>query len=212
GCGRSEAPDGPYFMETFVEDLRGLLDHLGIEQAHIMGSSAGGPIAMQFTATYQEMVRCLVLVNTAPDLLVREDADELRTLLEQREAAGAGWLPQPPIEATAEERERANRLREQVLALAPEERQRAFNAWKANVDAYRDLDLSEMLWRILVPVYIIHGSDDRIVPPDAAWNSLAGRLKHSVTRVRSGEGHGLLARRESEAADYILEWLLERDR
>jgi pimeloyl-ACP methyl ester carboxylesterase len=212
GCGRSEAPDGPYYMETLVEDLRGLLAHLGIEQAHIMGSSAGGPIAMQFAATYQEMVRCLVLVNTAPDLLVREDADELRVLLEQREAAGPEWLPRVPVEADAAERERAERQREQVLALALEERQRAFAAWKANVDAYRDLDLSEMLWQILVPVYIIHGADDRIVPPEAAWNTMAGRLKHSVTRVRSGEGHGLLARRESEAVDYILEWLLERDR
>jgi pimeloyl-ACP methyl ester carboxylesterase len=212
GCGLSEAPAGPWYMETLVEDLRGLLDHRGIEQAHIMGSSAGGPVAMQFTATYQERVSCLVLVNTAPDLLVREDAEELRRLLAEREAAGPDWLPVPPAEATPAERERVAQVREQIRALPADERRRAFEAWRTNVNAYRDLDLSEMLWRILVPVYIIHGAEDRIVPPEAAWNTMAGRLKHSVTRVRSGEGHGLLLRKESEAAEYILEWLLERDR
>jgi pimeloyl-ACP methyl ester carboxylesterase len=212
GCGLSECPDGPYYMETLVADLHGLVEHLDIERAHIMGSSAGGPIAMQYAATYPERVLYLVLVNTAPDLLVREDAGELRRILEEREAAGPDRLPDVPAEADPSEREAVQRLREQILAVPVEERRRAFAAWRANVEAYRDLDLSPMLWRLLMPVYIIHGADDQIVPAAAAWDTMAGKLKHSVTRVRSGEGHGLLARRESEAAQYVLEWLLERDR
>lgn len=212
GCGLSECPDGPYFMETLVEDLHGLIEYLGLERPHIMGSSAGGPIAIQYAATYPERMQYLVLVNTAPDLLVREDATELRRLLAEREAAGPDWLPEAPPEADAAERARIAHLRAQILAVPPAERQRAFAAWQANVQAYRDLDLTPMLERLQMPVYIIHGFEDRIVPPAAAWETMAGKIKRSTTRVRAGEGHGLLNRRESEAAQYILEWLRERDR
>jgi 3-oxoadipate enol-lactonase len=210
GCGLSEAPDGPYYMETFVEDLRGLLQHLEIERAHVMGSSAGGPIAIQYASTYPDAVECLVLVNTAPDLLVREDADELRRLLDEREAHGPDRLPEEPPEADATERERVARLREQILDVPAEERRRAFEGWRANVRAYRDLDLTPMLWRLLMPVCIIHGAEDRLVPAAAAYG-MSGKIKHSVTRVRVEEPHGLLLRRESGAAEYILEWLQQQD-
>ena len=63
-CGQSEAPPDGYDIPTCARDLRGLLAHLGIRRAHILGSSAGGPIAMQFALDYPEMTDRLVLVNT----------------------------------------------------------------------------------------------------------------------------------------------------
>ena len=47
GGGRSETPVDGYSIENQTEDLRSLLSHLGIAKANVLGSSAGGPIAMQ---------------------------------------------------------------------------------------------------------------------------------------------------------------------
>lgn len=54
----STVPDDPaaYSQERLVEDLRGLLDHLGIERAHIGGLSMGGYVVLIFALTYPE--RC----------------------------------------------------------------------------------------------------------------------------------------------------------
>lgn len=64
GAGRSDPPDGPYSHE---EDLATLLDHLGIETAHLAGLSLGAAIAVDFALAYPERVRSLVL--TAPAAL-----------------------------------------------------------------------------------------------------------------------------------------------
>jgi pimeloyl-ACP methyl ester carboxylesterase len=62
GHGRSTAPGGPY---STVEDLRLLLDHLGIERASLVGISMGAGVALDFAATHPQRVSKLVLVSTS---------------------------------------------------------------------------------------------------------------------------------------------------
>ena len=50
-----------YSQEMAVEDLRGLLEHLGIELAHIGGLSMGGTLALNFGLTYPEMAKSLII-------------------------------------------------------------------------------------------------------------------------------------------------------
>ena len=50
-----------YLQEMAVEDLRGLLEHLGIELAHIGGLSMGGTLALNFGLTYPEMAKSLII-------------------------------------------------------------------------------------------------------------------------------------------------------
>ena len=63
-CGESDAPADGYDMSNCARDLRELLIHLGIASAHILGSSAGGPIALQFGLDYPDMTDSLLLINT----------------------------------------------------------------------------------------------------------------------------------------------------
>ncbi len=68
GHGESEAPaadDSGYTLDTFVDDQRALMEHLGIEQAHIGGLSMGGMIAMRFALKHPQMTRALLLSDTA---------------------------------------------------------------------------------------------------------------------------------------------------
>lgn len=62
GYGRSPAPQAAY---SPVDDLRALLDALGIEHATLVGNSMGGALALDFTLVHPERVDALVLVASA---------------------------------------------------------------------------------------------------------------------------------------------------
>jgi len=71
GHGQSDKPAGPYSMAMFAADAVGLLDALAIERADVVGVSLGGGIAMQMAVDAPSRVQSLVLVNTAPEMVVR---------------------------------------------------------------------------------------------------------------------------------------------
>jgi 3-oxoadipate enol-lactonase len=64
GSGRSGKPAGPYTTAMMAEDANALLNHLGIEQTHVIAKSMGGMIAQTFAAAHPERVRSLVLACT----------------------------------------------------------------------------------------------------------------------------------------------------
>ena len=71
GHGESDAPpvdDTGYTMETLVDDQKGLMNHLGIEEAYVGGLSLGGMIAMRFALAYPGTVRALLLCDTSPGM------------------------------------------------------------------------------------------------------------------------------------------------
>ena len=86
----SEVPSNveAYSQELAVEDLRGLLEHLGIEHAHIGGLSMGGNVALNFGLAYPEMSRSLIVAGTGtgstePDSFranVNDRADRMEAL------------------------------------------------------------------------------------------------------------------------------------
>ena len=56
---------GECSVATTAEDLKAVLDHLGIAECHLVGISTGGPVALTFTAQWPGAVRSLVLADTA---------------------------------------------------------------------------------------------------------------------------------------------------
>jgi len=61
GFGDSELPPVPYSMRA---DLVGLLDHLGVDRAHVVGCSMGGTVAIDLALEYPTRVARLVLVGS----------------------------------------------------------------------------------------------------------------------------------------------------
>ena len=62
GHGESAKPRGDYSLGAYAGGIRDLLDHLGVEQATIVGHSLGGGIALQFSYLFPERCERLVLV------------------------------------------------------------------------------------------------------------------------------------------------------
>jgi 3-oxoadipate enol-lactonase len=65
GHGKSEVGDGQYSIELFVDDLIGLLDHLGIERTIVCGLSMGGYIALRLVERNPERFKALILCDTS---------------------------------------------------------------------------------------------------------------------------------------------------
>ena len=62
GFGESPLPGGPF---SYSEDVRALLDHLGIERATLVGNSLGGRVALDLALAHPERVAGLVLASPA---------------------------------------------------------------------------------------------------------------------------------------------------
>lgn len=65
GAGRTDKPDIAYSIEMMADDTAGLMQTLGIQQAHILGISMGGRIALALSLRHPERVKQLVLVSTS---------------------------------------------------------------------------------------------------------------------------------------------------
>jgi 3-oxoadipate enol-lactonase len=70
GHGASQVPqaDQPLLLERLVTDVAELLDHLGLDSAHVVGNSAGGYLGQQLAMTQPARVRSLSLFGSTPGL------------------------------------------------------------------------------------------------------------------------------------------------
>ena len=100
-CGQSTAPTEPF---TDAGVLQSLLNHLGIEQACLIGESLGGRIAIDFTVEYPEMVKGLIV--SGPGLggyewskEYTEQIGKIFSFAEKGDAIGAAeeWLKHPHL-------------------------------------------------------------------------------------------------------------------
>ncbi len=160
GHGSSTATPGPYAIERLGRDVVGLLDGLGIAQAHFCGLSLGGLTGMWLGVHAPNRVRRLVLANTAARIGPPENwnarIDKVRT-------GGMGAISQAVVERwftasyIASHPQRAAAMR-QMLERTPAE------GYVACCAAVRDADLREGIAGIEVPTLVIAGSHDMATP------------------------------------------------
>jgi pimeloyl-ACP methyl ester carboxylesterase len=229
--GRSDYPDDGYSLENFARDARELLNHLGIERSHVIGASAGGPIAITYAVTYPEAVEALALVNTAPRLIAEgppTDGLRDRVAFLEREGAQAAYevrRSQPAMgletvltdivknatpEQIAEFVQRRELLQRRIKDTTREDRIRWYAGETRNYSAYVDSDLSDRLAEIAVPAFIIHGDADSVVPVAGAHQLHEG-IPNSDLRILPGAQHGLMAGNNEEAWQAMLDFFVRTD-
>ena len=83
GHGASDAPQGPYRMGQLVRDTEALLDHLNIKGCIFLGLSLGGMVGQGLAVKRPDLIRAMVLSNTAARIgtaeIWRERANLART-------------------------------------------------------------------------------------------------------------------------------------
>ena len=68
GASQVPRPEAPFSLDLLVSDVVELLDRLGIERAHVVGSSAGGYVAQKLALQHPERVETLALYASMPGL------------------------------------------------------------------------------------------------------------------------------------------------
>jgi pimeloyl-ACP methyl ester carboxylesterase len=64
GCGRSDRPEVAWGLAVFLEELGHLCEHLGLAEIHLLGTSWGGMLALEYALAQPGAVRSLVLSST----------------------------------------------------------------------------------------------------------------------------------------------------
>ena len=208
-CGQSDAPNVGYDMPNCARDLKGLLDYVGISRAHVLGSSAGGPIALQFGLRYPNMTASLLLINTmtysqAAQREIRQA--ELRRLKERisgegREAAAARAIAERFPNMPADEPERFARIARENL--------HRIDGIAATQQAYVDIgdSLEERLGELKMPALVVHGDADSRIPVECGI-SLSEGIPQSELRIIAGAEHGLMTNAAAgETQRIILDFL-----
>ncbi len=90
-CGLSEYVEDKYTLADLAQDAASLLDHLAIDRAMVIGSSAGGPVALQFALSWPQRTPALCLSNTGANLMneEREVSRQRHDLVERVRVDGA---------------------------------------------------------------------------------------------------------------------------
>lgn len=202
GHGLSETTPAPYAMTDHVADLAALLDHLGVKSAAIVGLSVGGLIAQGLAATHPDLVRALVLSNTAHKIGTNEswnariDAVTTNGIASIADNVMKLWFT-PDFHARRAEELAGCR---NMLARTP------LDGYVGTCAALRDADLTESTRALALPVLCIAGDQDGSTPP-ALVRSMAELIRGAEFRVIAGSGHIPCVEQPEAVAALILQFL-----
>lgn len=184
----------PYTPEAQTALVIGLMDQLGVKKAILVGNSAGGTIAMQTALTHPERVQALILVS--PAVYSGGGAPSwVRPLLKTPQMRRLGLLFIRQIQTRGVELiytawHDPSRITPEILEgyqkpLRAENWDRAL--WELTL-ASHESDLPERLTELNLPVLVVTGDDDRIVPTEQSIR-LAQELPNAVLVVIPRCGH-----------------------
>ena len=199
GHGLSDAPPQPYLMEDHIDDLAALLDHLQVKQATVFGLSVGGLIAQGLLARRADLVRALVLSDTAHK--IGDDAlwnERIDTINQHGIGALADGILQrwfSPDYRTGDNPEFAGYSN--MLVRTP------VDGYCGTSAAIRDCDFTEEARRIAVPTLLVVGSNDGATPPDLV-RSTHQLIVGSFFEIIEGPGHLPCIEKPKEMAEVFL--------
>jgi pimeloyl-ACP methyl ester carboxylesterase len=186
-------PPVPYTLSDMAADAAGLLEHLGIARAHVVGASMGGMIAQTFAIEHRERLASLVSIMSMPgDLGYGQPTPEAMEALlappaASREEFLAGahrwsvWCSKKHFDLD-EARRRA--AREYDRMYYPE------GAGRQLAAIYASGNRSDALARLDAPTLVIHGRDDTLIAPSGGERT-SELVAGSVLMMVADMGHDL---------------------
>lgn len=184
GHGLSDTPPGDYALDDHVDDLAGLLDHLGIERLALAGVSVGGLIAQGFALRDPERLTALILCDTAPKV---GDASGWNARIDTVRKDGLGAIADMVMDRWFSpdfQQQRPDELamwRNLFLRSDPE-------GYAATCATLRDTDLTAQIGAIAVPTLVVAGAADRSTPVDLV-RGCAEAIAGARFKILDGVGH-----------------------
>lgn len=187
GHGRSPAPRGVYEMDLLARDVLALLDALHITKAVIIGHSMGGYVALAAWKLASERFLALGLIASQAGADTEEGQQNRYKLVEKVVAKGSKvvaeamlpklFAPDLPIEAPIIEPVRKLILDTQLAGIVGSLQGMAVRP-----------DSGALLPKITIPVLILAGDQDQIIPPNKA-KAMAAAMKTATLTMVAHAGH-----------------------
>jgi len=170
GHGASEPPRGPVSIASLGTDVIALLDHLGIERAHVCGCSLGGMMALWLAAERPGRVASAVLANTGARIGTVDSWNaRIETVRREGMEGVADSVLKRFLSAAFREREPRTAAKIGAMIRATDPR-----GYIAACMALRDADLDEIVGHVGVPTLVVAGALDAATPPSLGQQLHAG--------------------------------------
>jgi pimeloyl-ACP methyl ester carboxylesterase len=199
GFGRSGQPWLGYDYGTFASDLNRLMEHLDLQNAVLVGFSMGGGEVARYLSSYgsQRVAKAVMIGSITPYLLKTVDNPEgidpdafidMEVAIRKDRPAflrdfGQKFYGRSALHHT---------VSEDILDWTQEMAYTTtLHPMIATAHAWEGTDFREDLRRIDVPVLLIHGTEDVIVPASKSSRRAADLLQNCVLSEYGGEPHGL---------------------
>ncbi|WP_289392882.1 alpha/beta fold hydrolase [Acinetobacter baumannii] len=200
GHGRSTQVWDGHDMDHYADDVAAVVEHLGIQGAVHVGHSTGGGEVAYYVARYpNDPVAKAVLISAVPPLMVKTESnpdglpkevfDDLQNQLFKNRSQFYHDVPAGPFYGF--NRPGAKVSEPVVLNWW---RQGMMGGAKAHYDgivAFSQTDFTEALKKIEVPVLILHGEDDQVVPFEISGKKSAELVKNGTLISYPGFPHGM---------------------
>jgi non-heme chloroperoxidase len=201
GHGRSSQTSGGHDMDTYAADMAALVAHLDLKNAVHIGHSTGGGEVTRYVANHGGggRVAKAILIGAVPPVMVKSERnpggtpieafDGYRTALAAnraqlyRDIASGPFYGFNRAGAKVSEGVIDNWWRQGMMG--------ALNAHYECIKAFSETDFTEDLKKIDVPVLVMHGDDDQIVPIDDSARLSIKLLKKGTLKIYPGYCHGL---------------------
>lgn len=199
GFGKSSKPWTGYDYDTLASDLNELIEQLQLDKVILVGFSMGGGEVIRYIARYgqSKLDRVVLLSSIIPYMLKTPDnregvdqkvfdqmaadiKEDRMAFLDQfgKDFFGAGFLSKPLSDPLMQHFH-------QLAAVAPQ------HSTLACAQSFSTTDFRQDLTKVALPVLIIHGDSDKIVPLEASSERTAKLLPQAEYIVYQDAPHGL---------------------
>ncbi|WP_026470188.1 alpha/beta fold hydrolase [Alkanindiges illinoisensis] len=200
GHGRSSQVWDGHDMDHYADDVAAVVNQLGVQGAiHVGHSTGGGEVVRYLTRHRDDPVPKAVLISAVPPLMVKTDSnpgglpkkvfDDFQAKLAANRAEFYNEIPSGPF---------YNYNRPGVEASEPVIRnwwrQGMMGGAKAHYDgivAFSQTDFTEDLKQITIPVLVMHGDDDQVVPYENSGPLSAKLLQNGTLKTYKDFPHGM---------------------
>ena len=196
GHGQSDVPEPPYAMGALVRDVERTMEHFALKDAAVLGVSLGGLVAQGLAVKRLDLVRALVLSNTAAKIgsasLWQARIDEVNAMGLEAYAEGAcrrilgpRWAQDPVLP----------KVRNMLLSTDPK-------GWAGCAAAIAGTDFYTTTASLRLPALVIAGINDGTTPPDLVRETAELIPGHRFHMMR-GAGHLPMLEKPEEYAALV---------
>lgn len=199
GHGLSSASWTGNDMDTYADDLGTLLDALDIKDAVLVGHSTGGGEVARYIGRHgEDRVAKAALIAAVPPQMVQSPTNPGGLPISVFDGIRAGVLADrsqffkdlsEPFYGANREGSKVSQGQRDTFWL--QGMQCSIKGAYDCIKQFSETDFTEDLKKITVPTLVVHGSDDQIVPIDAAGKASAKIVKNAKLVIFEGAPHGL---------------------